>query len=215
MPSRISCPTFRLARCGEVRGQDYRSYAGTWRRTVRTGWVVDMRHYVDEETGDLPASMPERVVSLAIFLGAIVAWVTDHLPEGDEHTNVPCRRSPRRRRCRGDIIAQLQPVSGEIVWQCPLCGDNGWIHGWEETLWNRGGGARTIPSGSLTPLNGSLSTRKWPTAATCCRSDQGAILAADAGVLLSCLEFAVRVRQAQWGDRRRVARPLIRWFPCQ
>ena len=72
-----------------------------------TGWVVDMRHYIDEDTGDLPEVIPERVLSLAIFFGAIVAWVTDHLPEGDEHTNVPCRRSPGRRRCRGDIIAQL------------------------------------------------------------------------------------------------------------
>ena len=46
-----------------------------------TGWVVDMRHYLDEETGDLPSAIPERVLSLAIFFGAIVAWVTDHLPE--------------------------------------------------------------------------------------------------------------------------------------
>ncbi|MGQ0736228.1 MAG: hypothetical protein ACT4QD_21565, partial [Acidobacteriota bacterium] len=39
-----------------------------------TGWVVDMRHYIDEETGDLPDVIPERIVSLAIFFGAIVAW---------------------------------------------------------------------------------------------------------------------------------------------
>ena len=105
-----------------------------------TSWVVDMRHYVDETTGDLPEAIPERVLSLAIFFGAIVAWVTDHLPEGDEHTNVPCRRSPGRRRCRGDIIAELDRSSGYIEWQCPICGDRGMIHGWEDTLWNRHGG---------------------------------------------------------------------------
>jgi len=27
-----------------------------------TGWVVDMRHYLDEETGDLPDAIPERVL---------------------------------------------------------------------------------------------------------------------------------------------------------
>jgi hypothetical protein len=59
-----------------------------------------MRHYLDEETGDLSDAIPERVLSLAIFFGAIVAWVTDHLPDGDEYTNVPCRRSPGHRRCR-------------------------------------------------------------------------------------------------------------------
>jgi hypothetical protein len=108
-----------------------------------TSWVVDMRHYVDEVTGDLPEAIPEQVLSLAIFFGAIVAWVTAHLPEGDEHTNVPCRRRPGRRRCRGDIIAELDGVSGYIVWQCPLCGDNGTIHGWEDTAWNRHGGVRS------------------------------------------------------------------------
>ena len=45
-----------------------------------TGWVVDMRHYLDEETGDLPDGLPTPVLNLALFFGSIVAWVTDHLP---------------------------------------------------------------------------------------------------------------------------------------
>jgi hypothetical protein len=110
--------------------------------TTPKGWVVDMRHYIDEDTDDFPESLPERVLSLAIFFGAIVAWVTDHLPEGDEHTNVPCRRNPGRRRCRGEIMAVLDSASGYIDWQCPLCGDYGTIHGWENTLWDRHGGVR-------------------------------------------------------------------------
>jgi hypothetical protein len=107
------------------------------------GWVVDMRHYLDDETGDLPAALPGRVLNLALFFGSIVAWVTDHLPAGDEQTNVPCRRSPGRRRCLGEIIAELDRPSRDIVWHCPLCGDHGWIHGWEDTLWNRQSGAPT------------------------------------------------------------------------
>ena len=110
--------------------------------TRPTGWVVDMRHYIDEETDDFPESLPEPVLKLAIFFGTIVAWVSDHLPEGDEHTNVPCQRSPGRRRCRGEIIAELERGTGYIVWQCPLCADYGTIHGWEDTLWNRRGGVR-------------------------------------------------------------------------
>jgi hypothetical protein len=44
-----------------------------------TGWVVDMRHYIHEDTGDLPDVIrtAERVLSLAIFFGAVVAGVTD------------------------------------------------------------------------------------------------------------------------------------------
>jgi hypothetical protein len=36
-------------------------------------WVVDMRHYLDEETGDLPDSVPGPVLNLALFFGSIVA----------------------------------------------------------------------------------------------------------------------------------------------
>jgi hypothetical protein len=105
-------------------------------------WVVDMRHYLDEETGDLPESLPTPALNLALFFGSIVAWVTDHLPEGDWHTNVSCRRSPGRKRCLGEIFAELDRRSGHIVWHCSVCGDNGLIHGWEDTFWNRQGGAR-------------------------------------------------------------------------
>jgi hypothetical protein len=108
-------------------------------------WVVDMRHYLDEETGDLPDSVPGPVLNLALFFGSIVAWVTGHLPESDWHTNVSCRRSPGRKRCRGEIVAELDRSSGHIVWHCSVCGDNGLIHGWEDTLWNRHGGVSANP----------------------------------------------------------------------
>ncbi len=104
-----------------------------------------MRHYLDEETGDLPDRLPTPALNLALFFGAIVAWVTDHLPRGDVHTNVPCRRSPNRRRCLGDIFAELDPASRCITWQCPLCGDNGVIDGWENSMWNRHGGPGAVP----------------------------------------------------------------------
>lgn len=109
------------------------------------GWVVDMRHYLDEETGRLSERVPSRVLNLALFFGSIVAWVTDHLPEGDSHTNVPCRRSPGRRRCLGEIVAELNRANGYIEWRCTVCGDNGTIHGWEDTPWNRSGAAAVVP----------------------------------------------------------------------
>jgi hypothetical protein len=111
-------------------------------------WVTDMRHYLDEQTGDLPASLLGPALNIALFLGSIIAWVTDHQPETEWHTNVCCRRSPGRRRCLGEIFAELDGESGQIVWQCPRCGDNGMIHGWEETFWNRDGGARAIEDDS-------------------------------------------------------------------
>ena len=99
-------------------------------------WVTDLRHFLDEETGDFPEGIPGAALNRGVFFGSIVAWVTDHHPEGEPHTNVPCWRSPGRRRCRGEIIAELRATS-EIEWQCSLCGENGVIRGWEDTLWDR------------------------------------------------------------------------------
>jgi len=110
-----------------------------------TGWVVDMRHYLDEETGDLPEAIPERVLPRRV-LRCDRGLVTDHLPEGDWLTNVPCRRSPGRRRCRSEIVAELDRTSGHIVWHCPLCGDNGLIHGWVDTPWDRQHDAGATPT---------------------------------------------------------------------
>jgi hypothetical protein len=104
-------------------------------RRPRT-WVVDLRHYLDEETDDL-ASMPGPALSCALFFTSVVAWVTDHLPAGDPHTNVNCIRRPGRKRCTGDIIAELNSGSGAIHWECPWCGENGVISGWKGTLWDR------------------------------------------------------------------------------
>jgi hypothetical protein len=111
-------------------------------------WVTDLKHFIDEETEDW-ADLPGPALNLAIALGSIVAWVTDHLPAGEPHTNVPCWRRPGRKRCRGDILAERPTGSSEIVWHCWLCGDNGVIHGWEDTLWDRRAGVDTDGAGPI------------------------------------------------------------------
>jgi len=97
-------------------------------------WITDMRHYLSED-GSL-ADLPDRVLALVFHQGAIVGWVS-RLPSVDfQSTNVPCRRRPRRRRCLGEIEAQLLPDSS-IEWGCPFCGEGGRISGWEGTLWDK------------------------------------------------------------------------------
>lgn len=106
-------------------------------------WITDMRHFLDE-SGAMP-EMPGPALSLALFLGAIVAWVTSGRMAADERTNVPCRRIPGRRRCRGVIEAALAADGETVLWRCPVCGDNGKTRGWEETPWDRrGGGDATL-----------------------------------------------------------------------
>ncbi len=42
---------------------------------MSNSWIVDMRHYLDDQTDDLPESLPGPAVNVALFFGSIVAWV--------------------------------------------------------------------------------------------------------------------------------------------
>ncbi len=101
-------------------------------------WITDMRHYLNE-VGELPDGIPVPALKLALFQGAIIAWVTEtgcRIGQGCR-TNVNCRRSPNRRPCLGEIAALYEAKSEALTWECPLCGDNGRISGWEGTPWDR------------------------------------------------------------------------------
>jgi hypothetical protein len=43
-------------------------------------------------------------------------------------------------------IALLDRTSGYIEWRCPLCGDNGLIHRWEDIPWDRQHDTRGVPT---------------------------------------------------------------------
>lgn len=104
-------------------------------RPIGGTWVTDMRHYLD--ASGVVARMPGPALNLAVFLGAIVAWVTSGRSADDDLTNVPCRRNPSRRRCPGEILAEIEDDGETIAWHCPMCGDNGVTRGWEGTRWDR------------------------------------------------------------------------------
>lgn len=98
-------------------------------------WITDMEHYLEE--GVLASDLPNAALNLALHLGAITAWMTSRDSSAPQRTNVPCRRSPGRRRCLGEIQAMIRAEDGTIVWRCPTCGDNGEICGWPGTGWDR------------------------------------------------------------------------------
>ena len=98
-------------------------------------YITDLRHYLDEGTGEL-AEMPTPALKLAMFLASIVAWTTVTERDGPELTNVWCWRRPRRAPCRGEVVAGFADGTSAIVWQCPLCGVNGEIRGWEDSQWD-------------------------------------------------------------------------------
>jgi len=56
----------------------------------------------------------------------------------DNETPISCRRRPDHKQCEGNIIAYFDEAEpSAIKWFCPLCGDGGYIRGWEETAWDK------------------------------------------------------------------------------
>lgn len=100
-------------------------------------WVTNMLHSLDED-GKL-ARQPDPARRLAEHFGAIVEEVTARPRDEQDWTiPVPCRRRPRHKPCLGIIAAGYSEDDPNIiVWQCGACGDNGYISGWQETLWDK------------------------------------------------------------------------------
>jgi hypothetical protein len=117
-------------------------------RSSGATWVTDMRHFLDAR-GAIPTAIPGPALNVALFLGAIVAWVTSGRSSTDPRTNVACRRRPRRRGCAGEIAAAFEDDGATIVWRCPVCGDNGVARAWEGTPWDRR--AKSARSGPRRP----------------------------------------------------------------
>jgi hypothetical protein len=98
-------------------------------------WITDARHSIGWEGAE--RRVPGPAINLALFLRGIVEWMSSRPISGVEFTNVFCRRNPGRARCAGRIEAYFVREPEGIAWRCPRCGDNGLIHGWEGTAWDR------------------------------------------------------------------------------
>ena len=94
-------------------------------RRIGGSWVTDMRHCLDD-SGAIPEGLPGPALNLTLFIGAIVAWVSSGRSAADPRTNVPCRRSPGRRRCPGEIFASFEADRSTIVWHCPFDAREKW-----------------------------------------------------------------------------------------
>jgi hypothetical protein len=99
--------------------------------------ITNLTHYLND-SGE-PADMPNPATNLALFFGSIAAWVSSRQPITSERTNVPCRRTPRHKRCLGEIVAGFE-ANGVVAWHCPICRDRGFIYGWEGSRWDRRSG---------------------------------------------------------------------------
>jgi hypothetical protein len=100
-------------------------------------WIVNLRHYLKQDGSIGIESGSGR--RLAEYFAAIVQETTGDVDEDGIFPKVRCRRKPKRKPCAGEIQSYIDPEDDAIVWRCPVCGDNGLINGWKETLWDFSG----------------------------------------------------------------------------
>jgi hypothetical protein len=93
-------------------------------------WIVDLRHFLT--SGGTLADLPSRARILAQYWTQIVAQGSTF----DASPTLRCRRRPRRRRCAGTLEIILDADLDGMRWDCPVCGDNGVIRGWQGTFWD-------------------------------------------------------------------------------
>lgn len=100
-------------------------------------WVTNMLHSLDEDGEFSVPPGPAR--RLAEYMGSIVEAVTSRPPDEEDWViAIQCRRRPGHVRCIAPIVAgyaEKDPTT--IVWVCPACKDEGYISGWQETLWDK------------------------------------------------------------------------------
>ncbi len=89
-------------------------------------YITDLTHFLDDN-GLPPVDAPRRMLRMLAFLGSIVRAGSSH-PVGTQFPSaIPCRRRPCHRR--GLTIANES--NGNIRWECPDCGENGYISKWQ------------------------------------------------------------------------------------
>ena len=99
-------------------------------------FATNLTHLFNKN-GVTPACLPKQAVKLAENLGNIVSNATTD-PKLDRRFNVRCWSGTYENRCQGSIDSSIDLQCSEIVWHCPVCGENGTITHWENSFWDLG-----------------------------------------------------------------------------
>jgi len=91
-------------------------------------YITDLTHFLDEN-GLPPVDAPRQLLKVLAFLGNIVKAGSSH-PVGTQFSSaVPCRR----RLCSRLSLTIVNGRDDTIRWECPDCGENGYISKWQGT----------------------------------------------------------------------------------
>lgn len=97
-----------------------------------------------------PPRWPSRARLLATYLVRPSSWIP-RLTFDDPPT-VRCSRRPDHCRC-SSVVMSYPAVDEQdcSYWRCPVCGDSGFIRGWQKTLWDSSGMTSSTNRNLVTP----------------------------------------------------------------
>jgi len=96
--------------------------------------ITDLQHFLARDGSIGPQSGPAR--RIAEYLCSIIKEMTADMAGLAHVERVRCRRRPNHKPCPGEIESFVDPETGQIIWQCPVCDDNGTIDNWQGTQWD-------------------------------------------------------------------------------
>jgi len=96
-------------------------------------WYINIQHWLDEtKTGPATPRLKSKVKKIT----EIITYLTSEMTGIHVDTPPMCWRRPGRRPCPGLLDVSFDPETGQIVWFCDECGDEGAISGWEGLIWD-------------------------------------------------------------------------------
>jgi hypothetical protein len=101
---------------------------------IRAMLIADLTHFLAPDGSIGPKDGPAR--GLADYLTKIVIAATASIQMQSGTTVVHCRKRPNRRLCSGEIETDIDPETKQIIWWCPVCGEEGSISHWQGSLWD-------------------------------------------------------------------------------
>lgn len=94
--------------------------------------IANLRHYLGDDLSLI--KIPAPAAGLREFLGCIAEAVTSREPNDKKYsTHLQCRN-----KCGQNLIAYYSPDDRSIIkWFCNQCEDEGFLSGWEGTVWDK------------------------------------------------------------------------------
>jgi hypothetical protein len=102
-------------------------------------YVIDIRHWLDERTGELPEE-PPRLRRLALKVARLIEAGGPLKPGETRETLVECSRRPKREQCLGLLwVEKFADEQQTIHAFCLVCrNEELYISGWQDTEWAEG-----------------------------------------------------------------------------